>query len=69
MLFRSIEFKGVPTTYQELPGRSFAQRYALTRGFWMIPQEQIGLQEGMLTQNKGFEDQDNYLFVDGDLPY
>ena len=64
-----IEFKGKPTTYQELPGRSFAQRYALTRGFWMIPQEQIGLQEGMLTQNKGFEDGDNYLFVDGDLPY
>ena len=64
-----IEFKGTPTTYQELPGRSFSQRYALTRGFWMIPQEQIGLQEGMLTQNKGFEDQDNYLFVDGDLPY
>ena len=64
-----IEFKGKPTTYQELPGRSFSQRYALTRGFWMIPQEQIGLQEGMLTQNKGFEDQDNYLFVDGDLPY
>ena len=64
-----IEFKGKPTTYQELPGRSFSQRYALTRGFWMIPQEQIGLQEGMLTQNKGFEDNDNYLFVDGDLPY
>ena len=64
-----IEYKGKPNTYQELPGRSFAQRYALTRGFWMIPQEQIGLQEGMLTQNKGFEDQDNYLFVDGDLPY
>ena len=64
-----LEFKGKPSTYQELPGRSFAQRYALTRGFWMIPQEQIGLQEGMLTQNKGFEDQDNYLFVDGDLPY
>ena len=64
-----IEFKGKPSTYQELPGRSFSQRYALTRGFWMIPQEQIGLQEGMLTQNKGFEDSDNYLFVDGDLPY
>ena len=64
-----LEFKGKPSTYQELPGRSFAQRYALTRGFWMIPQEQIGLQEGMLTQNKGFEDTDNYLFVDGDLPY
>jgi hypothetical protein len=64
-----IEYLGKPNTYQELPGRSFSQRYALTRGFWMIPQEQIGLQEGMLTQNKGFEDGDNYLFVDGDLPY
>ena len=64
-----IEYKGKPNTYKELPGRSFSQRYALTRGFWMIPQEQIGLQEGMLTQNKGFEDGDNYLFVDGDLPY
>ena len=64
-----IEFKGKPTTYQELPGRSFSQRYALARGLWMIPQEQIGLQEGMLTQNKGFEDGDDYLFVDGDLPY
>jgi len=64
-----IEFKGKPSTYQELPGRSFSARYALTRGFWMIPQEQINLQKGMLTQNKGFEDGDNYLFVDGDLPY
>ena len=64
-----IEFKGKPTEYKELPGRSFSQRYAITRGFWMIPQTQIGLQEGMLTQNKGFEDGDNYLFVDGDLPY
>ena len=64
-----IEYKGKPTTYQELPGRSFSQRYALTRGFWMIPETQIGLQEGMLTQNKGFEDGDSYLFVDGDLPY
>lgn len=64
-----IEFKGKPTVYKELPGRSFSQRYAMTRGFWMIPQTQIGLQEGMLTQNKGFEDGDDYLFVDGDLPY
>ena len=64
-----IEYLGKPTVYKELPGRSFSQRYALTRGFWMIPQEQIGLQEGMLTQNKGFEDNDNYLFVDGNLPY
>lgn len=64
-----LEFKGKPTEYKELPGRSFSQRYAKTRGFWMIPQTQIGLQEGMLTQNEGFEDGDDYLFVDGDLPY
>ena len=64
-----IEYLGKPNTYKELPGRSFSQRYAMTRGFWMIPQEQIGLQEGKLTQNKGFEDGDDYLFVDGNLPY
>ena len=64
-----IEFKGKPTTYQELPGRSFSQRYALTRGFWMIPQAQINLQQGQLEQNNGFKDDQNYLFVDGDLPY
>ena len=64
-----IEYMGKPTTYRELPGRSFSQRYALTRGFWMIPETQLGLQEGLLTQNKGYEDGDNYLFVDGDLPY
>ena len=64
-----IEYLGHPTTYQELPGRSFSQRYALTRGFWMIPQAQINLQQGQLEQNNGFKDDQNYLFVDGDLPY
>ncbi len=64
-----IEYLGNPTTYQELPGRSFSQRYALTRGFWMIPQAQINLQQGMLEQNNGFKDDQDYLFVDGDLPY
>ena len=64
-----IEYKGKPTVYQELAGRDFASRYAQTRGFWMIPETQIGLQEGLLTQNKGYEDGDSYLFVDGDLPY
>ena len=64
-----IEYLGNATTYQELPGRSFPQRYALTRGFWMIPQAQINLQQGQLEQNNGFKDDQNYLFVDGDLPY
>ena len=64
-----LEYLGKPNVYKELPGRSFSERYALTRGFWMIPQEQIGLQEGMLEQNEGFKDGQDYLFVDGDLPY
>ena len=66
-----VEFKGnvVPDGYRELPGRSFSQRYAQTRGFWMIPTEQISLQEGVLTQNKGYEEGDNWQFTNGDLPY
>ena len=61
--------KAVPGGYAELPGRSFSQRYAKTRGFWMIPETQIGLQEGMLVQTPGFEDSEPWLFTDGDLPY
>ncbi|MCR5351135.1 MAG: RagB/SusD family nutrient uptake outer membrane protein [Bacteroidales bacterium] len=66
-----VEFKGnvVPDGYRELKGRSFSDRYAKTRGFWMIPLSQISLQEGKLTQHKGFEDGDNWLFTSGDLPY
>ena len=64
-----LEYMGKPSTYKELPGRSFSERYAMTRGFWMIPEKQIGLQEGMLEQNEGFKDGQNFLFVDGDLPY
>ena len=50
-------------------GHNMTERYALTRGFWMIPQEQINLQQGLLEQNEGFKDGQSYLFVDGDLPY
>ena len=64
-----IEYKGKPSVYKELPGRSFSQRYAQTRGFWMIPDTQIGLSNGQLTQNQGFENGANYLFYPGDLPY
>ena len=35
----------------------------------MIPETQIGLQEGMLVQTPGFEDGEPWLFTDGDLPY
>ncbi len=66
-----VEFKGniVPDGYREMPGRSFAQRYAQTHGFWMIPMSQITLQEGQLKQHDGFKDGDNWIFTNGDLPY
>lgn len=66
-----IEFLGtvVPDGYREMPGNTFSQRYAKTHGFWMIPQTQIGLQEGLLKQRAGFEDGDDWLFSNGDLPY
>ena len=66
-----VEFLGnpVPDGYRELPGRSFADRYAKTRGFWMIPTAQIQLQEGELTQNPGYEDNEKWQFTNGDLPY
>ena len=66
-----VEFKGnvVPDGYREMPGRTFSQRYAQTRGFWMIPLKQISLQEGMLTQHSGYEEGGNWLFSSGDLPY
>ena len=66
-----VEFKGniVPDGYREMPGRSFSQRYAQTHGFWMVPMSQIILQEGQLKQHAGFEDGDNWIFTNGDLPY
>ena len=66
-----VEYAGniVPGGYHELEGRTFSQRYTKTHGFWMIPIAQIQLQNGLLTQNPGFEDGDNWLFSSGDLPY
>ena len=66
-----IEFKGniVPGGYREMPGRSFSQRSAKTHGFWMVPMSQITLQEGLLKQHEGFEEGDNWIFTNGDLPY
>lgn len=66
-----VEFKGnvVPDGYREMPGRTFSQRYTQTHGFWMIPTKQISLQEGMLKQHEGFEEDDNWIFTSGDLPY
>lgn len=36
----------------------YKERYAATQGFWSIPQTQIQLSNGVLTQNEGWNTPD-----------
>ena len=51
----AISNLGQPATMKEFGG-GFAKRYEDTGGFWPIPKAQIDLANGVLTQNKGWED-------------
>lgn len=66
-----ITYKGkiMEGGWQQCPERTNESRYALTRGFWMIPQTQITLSNGQMTQNKGWEAGDNWMLGDAQLPY
>lgn len=66
-----MEFLGtpVPGGWRDMPGRSIAQRYAQTRGFWMTSQKQINLSEEVLTQTPGFTEDCDYMYENGDMPY
>ena len=67
-----ITFRGkvVDGGWKEMPGNSIEQRYAQTRGFWRIPSSEISLSEGVLDQNKGWEDDNNTWFLSSDaMPY
>ena len=55
--------------WQQCPDRTNEARYAKTRGFWMIPQNQITLSNGQLTQNPGWEEGDNWMLGAAQLPY
>ena len=67
----SIEYRGnvVPGGWANIPGNGIVERYAKTRGFWMMPNTEIELSEGTLEQTPGFGGDDNWLFGNGDLPY
>ena len=41
----------------------YVARYKKTKGFWMIPQTEIDLSNGVLTQNPGWEETDNYIYT------
>lgn len=45
-------------------GGGYSSRYRATNGgFWAIPQSQIDLSNGVLTQNKGWEEGDNFEYT------
>lgn len=68
-----IEYRGkkMEGGYAENPGNGMDKRYQETRGFWRIPNTQINLSEGVLTQTPGWEDEKTgeWLFSNGSLPY
>ena len=57
--------------YTEIAGNGLAKRYKETRGFMNVPQSQIILSEGILTQTPGFDSEDtkSWMFSNGNLPY
>ncbi|MCF0190139.1 MAG: RagB/SusD family nutrient uptake outer membrane protein [Marinilabiliaceae bacterium] len=68
-----IEYRGktVPGGYKEITGNGMQKRYAETRGFQRIPNIQINLSNGVLTQTPGWElgKEKDWLFGNGNLPY
>jgi len=46
---------GVWTTMRQQGGADVVARYKATNGFWMIPQQEIDLSNGLLKQNPGWE--------------
>ena len=66
-----IEYRGnvVPGGWCDIPGNGIAERYAKTRGFWMLSNAEIELSDGVLEQTPGFGPDDKWLFGNGDLPY
>jgi len=66
-----IEYRGhvVPGGWTNIPGNGIVERYAKTRGFWMMSNAEIELADGALEQTPGFGPDDNWLFSNGDLPY
>ena len=62
--------QGVAGTYQWSAPGHFMARYAATGGgFFKIPESEIVLSEGVLTQNAGWEEGSNSDWAKGDLPY
>jgi len=55
--------------WADIPSRPLAQRYKLTRGFWMVPQSEILLSNGGMEQTVGFRETDDWMLGNAQLPY
>ena len=66
-----IEYRGnvVPGGWTNIKGNGIPERYAKTRGFWMLSNAEIELSDGVLEQTPGFGPDDNWLMANGALPY
>lgn len=65
-----VMYKGTDQTWTDVPGLTIKDRYAKTRGFCMIPPEQITLSEGVLTQTPGWTEADgDFEWAKTRLPY
>ena len=64
-----IYYKGTPQLWKNVKsGPTIADRYKLTRGFWMIPVSEILLSDGVLTQTPGWTEGD-FEWIKARLPY
>lgn len=65
------EYRGaaVKGGWRDIAGNGIPERYAKTRGFWMVSQTEINLSEDVMTQTPGFGPDDNWMYSNGDLPH
>jgi len=66
-----LEHRGkvIEKGWQNTDGTSIEKRYNETRGFWMIPNSQIILSEGVLEQTPGWTEDFDYLWNGNRMPY
>ncbi len=54
--------RGADAVMPSTIGGGYSTRYKETRGFWMIPNEEIELSNGVMIQNEGWRTGDGYIY-------
>lgn len=58
----SVLNRGAAAVMPSTIGGGYSTRYKETRGFWMIPNEEIELSNGVMIQNEGWRTGDGYIY-------